>query len=234
MRFRPTIRRGRSRSFIAAWRNRLCLGLEERPKHIGLFGMHSLKLCFVVFSFLELGISSTGCQLESDYSRSDSRLLLCLFHFSGFGLFSLQSSSFFLQISPAPFRLRTSSGVNLDFLVGEALLLESLVAAVPSRLALGIETLGDCYVVRSRLHTFIQLLTSTRPRSTIFVSWVLRSFLSSFSPLTKSYASISSISFKILTHSSRTRERSAFRALTASRCSDGKCFSGSTASQRLI
>jgi hypothetical protein len=42
---------------------------------------------------------------------------------------------------------RTSSGVIFDFLLGEALLLDSVVAAVPSRLALETDTLGDCYSI---------------------------------------------------------------------------------------
>lgn len=70
--------------------------------------------------------------------------------FSAFSAFLASASSFLTRAASScesalpRSEKHTSSGVIFDFLVGEALLLESLVAAVPSRLALGIETLGDC------------------------------------------------------------------------------------------
>ena len=94
--------RGRSGSFIGRCRSSLCLGFEERPEHVGLFGMHSLKLCFVVLLLLELGFTSTGHQHDSGIAETNSRLLFGFFCLSRFSLFLLDSGSFFLRISPAP------------------------------------------------------------------------------------------------------------------------------------
>lgn len=124
-------------------------GLKNDPNMFACLTCFASSFAFSSsFCFCSASLALDDQQMtEAEQRLMDLRLPFCLFCFLGIRSFLLQARSFLLSSQPISGRIRrprASSGVILDFFVGDALLLESFVTAVPSRLALEMETLGDC------------------------------------------------------------------------------------------